>query len=621
MNSVISKAAIHCIGSDRDGYDQFLQRINAAGRQLAVIKVRDDLGAIDKPLEYWPDIPCVGAFTEFDGFPFDFPRFAQRASLKPQIKIWEVLNEINGEWVNQADFYIILAPLFAARGWSLCMFNCASGTPQYPWIDPVPYAEIARACKWMIDNGFKAYLGLHEYQLNSDTIGRFKVLADYLEQRGALLPIIITEYGFETHPGDAQFLEMAKANDPIYMTDRRVIGCALWTLGGGGWAQSNYETALPQLGEYIATVGDQSMPVIFGAHSPAHAGDITSLELQGIQQAGKFNGYKFQTGDTPTHYAQVLALGIPAANCITRLAMDFHDRPKPTAAQFCDDMRLAIDEAMDVGVTWFELHNEPNLGPAYGSAAEWPYSDDPHDFILWALEVIPLLHQQHPGIKIISPGLSPQPNTPLWWAEMAEHSLFDACDAKGAHAYFARRSTAFTQADGLNFIPLESISPNKPIFLTEYSNNQNINADGEKGAQYVDYASYLSVNHPQVQRMYLYVLSSETQSDNDTRQTLVRAGAVTDIVRGIHDTAFTTPTPTPDLPFSHWHVNGIDYAQTKGMSVTVGSEPLTIEAVYQTIPLTSVLLKTNPPGLESRITQTPAGSAFAPGTILNFNTT
>jgi hypothetical protein len=38
------------------------------------------------------------------------------------------------------------------------------------------------------------------------------------------------------------------------MADSRVIGCADWTIGGGGWGGSNYQFDLLLMAEYIATV-------------------------------------------------------------------------------------------------------------------------------------------------------------------------------------------------------------------------------------------------------------------------------------------------------------------------------------------------------------------------------
>jgi len=257
MSAIVSKCGVHSQGSSRNGYGPFLQRIADAGRQLALCKCRDDFGAMDEPLQHWPYVVTIGAKTEWDdagyGVDFAYNTIVAAHERDPKVKYWEWFNERNGDYARQADLYIALLPRLASLGIGLCMFNCASGTPQYPWIDDAPYREIARACSFANLHGYDALLGLHEYN-SEETIGRFKVLADYLAPRGALLPIVITEYGYETYPGKATYLQFVQQADPVYMADARVIGCALWTLGGGAWAGSNYADMLPELGEYIATV-------------------------------------------------------------------------------------------------------------------------------------------------------------------------------------------------------------------------------------------------------------------------------------------------------------------------------------------------------------------------------
>lgn len=259
--SVVSKIGIHCIGPRRTGYGAALQTIQAAGRRLAVVKCRDDFGAAYEAKQYWPDVLTVGAFTQFDGLPFDYAQFVMRAKQNPWIDYWEVLNEIDGQYADQANLYISLLPRMAADGLRLAMFSCASGTPPFPHEDGgAAYAEIARACKYAVDNNYDALLCVHEYISDGGTIGRYRALRDYLSQRGALLPIVVSEWGYETHPGDAQLLAAVSANDPLYMADDGLKGCATWTLGGGGWAASNYEKALPQLAQYIATVSPVPTP-------------------------------------------------------------------------------------------------------------------------------------------------------------------------------------------------------------------------------------------------------------------------------------------------------------------------------------------------------------------------
>lgn len=293
MKQVISKIGIHSTGPRRTGYAPFLHRIDGADRRLSLVKCRDDFGAIDEALALWPDMVTIGAFSEFDGLPVNLGKFFSRAALNPRVKYWEVLNEINGIYSEQADYYISIAPEFKRRGLGMALFSCASGTPPRPGesvsavrrvinaaketytaiknqrmtarlsrlVSETPYEAIARACRFMLDNEIDAILCLHEYYaVGGGTIGRYEMLADYLESVGALLPIAISEFGSETYPGEVEFMRIAKAADRIYMADPRVIGAADWTLGGGGWGASNYERALPALGEYIATVQPPTPP-------------------------------------------------------------------------------------------------------------------------------------------------------------------------------------------------------------------------------------------------------------------------------------------------------------------------------------------------------------------------
>lgn len=256
-NVAVSAIGINCIGGNRTGFGPFLDTINAAVRRLAVAVDYDDFGAALECKTLWPDIMTVGMLTSTD-FGFDYAALVTKARQNPHIDYWCVYNEIGGQdaatYGRMADDYIALMPKMKADGLRLGMFSTASGTPPLPSEDGgACYDQIARACKFAKDNGYDAILCVHEYQ-SSGTIGRYKHLADWMESRGALLPIVVSEFGFETHPGDAMFMGMVQANDPVYMVDKRVIGCGTWILGGGGWAGSNYATALPQLGQYIATV-------------------------------------------------------------------------------------------------------------------------------------------------------------------------------------------------------------------------------------------------------------------------------------------------------------------------------------------------------------------------------
>lgn len=262
MTQVVSKVGINSVGGNRTGYGPFLQRIAAADRRLSCVVCYDDYGAIDEPLSLWPDVLTIGGETAWDDAPYDvalaYNRIVALRERKPGLKYIKYLNERNGDYPQQADFYIALMDSLADTGIGLAMFDCASGTPFRPGEGngegDMAYSHISRACKHAKDNGLKVILNLHEYVSSGSTIGRYKVMADYLGAHDALIPIVISEWLFETFPDQSAFMTFIRALDPVYMADTRVLGCAAWTLGGGGWADSNYASALPDLGEYIATI-------------------------------------------------------------------------------------------------------------------------------------------------------------------------------------------------------------------------------------------------------------------------------------------------------------------------------------------------------------------------------
>src|SRR5512135_2122469 len=102
MATVVSKIGVHCIGAKRDGYGAFLANLNAAGRQLSLVKVRDDFGAIYEPLTLWPDLITIGAKTDWDDADYNvdtaYARITDAHRLNPKIKYWEYFNERNGEY-------------------------------------------------------------------------------------------------------------------------------------------------------------------------------------------------------------------------------------------------------------------------------------------------------------------------------------------------------------------------------------------------------------------------------------------------------------------------------------------------------------------------------------------
>lgn len=259
MSDVISKLGFHNLGSNHTGTGECFATINAAGRQIACIDGHDDYGLNSEAFGIWPGLLSIGDLTEFEAN-FDIDLLRKHAALNPWITHWQVYNEINGDWVGQADRLINIMQTYGNE-FKFVIWNCADGTPQYPEIDPVPYAQVARACTVAKAGGH--LLGLHEYgnDWSGDHLLRYRRLMSYLAAHDALCDIVITEAGpVEAGTFDKpSFLAWCQRYDAELMKDAAVKAAAVWTLGGGWY---DYHTALPELGNYIATVQPVTPPPV-----------------------------------------------------------------------------------------------------------------------------------------------------------------------------------------------------------------------------------------------------------------------------------------------------------------------------------------------------------------------
>lgn len=270
MSAIVSKLGIHCNGPRRSGYGEFLRTIAAAGRQLAIVKVRDDFGGIDEPLNYWPNVLTIGAQTPHDRLPFDWYKFLEQVQRNPRIQYWEVLNEDDSSvtYAAKADLYIQLMPLFAERNIGLVVFNCGSGNPPYYYEDGgQAYQAILRVALAAQAGKHDVLMGVHGYGYDlPNCLLRYRDLAAYLRSHNALLPFVLTEFADEPagFRGVGQFMAWCQVIDAELMRDDYLLGAALWTLGGG-WNDyspalwnARYETSA--LGDYIATVEAPAPP-------------------------------------------------------------------------------------------------------------------------------------------------------------------------------------------------------------------------------------------------------------------------------------------------------------------------------------------------------------------------
>ena len=145
--------------------------------------------------------------------------------------------------------------------------------------------------------------------------------------------------------------------------------------------------------------------------------------------------------------------------------------------------------AYQAGVRFFEVHNEPNLE---SEGMGWNWSNGA-EFSSWLTQVMTLMRQRLPEIRLGFPGLSPQPNVSAFLDGASPAIAY--CDWVGAHCYWQSASQGpfpmtSTEA-GMYWRRFRQRFPGKLLMLTEFSNNQAGVDPVEKGRQYARYYQLL----------------------------------------------------------------------------------------------------------------------------------
>jgi len=140
------------------------------------------------------------------------------------------------------------------------------------------------------------------------------------------------------------------------------------------------------------------------------------------------------------------------------------------------------------------------LGVAWAGAAE---------FAVWYRSVMSILHQQHPGILVGFPGLSPNQNVSEWLSVCAEAIL--ASDWLAVHCYWRGAYLALIDAEehGGYWHRFRQLFPQKRTLITEFSNNDLAVSKDIKGQQYVAYIKQLPSD---IEFAYCFISSSDTPS-------------------------------------------------------------------------------------------------------------
>lgn len=227
---------------------------------------------------------------------------------------------------------------------------------------------------------------------------------------------------------------------------------------------------------------------------------------------GKFDAVKVMSGITVPEMT-----GYQAQFYLCRLFESWNGRHVPVT-DFVNTVSNDIARLVQVGVEYFEFHNEPNLtheGLIHNnSKGSWRNGAE---FANYFIEGRRLLRQRFPGIKVGFPGLSPGGATSYTFGHdsgfrMDSTEFFSgaqaalrAADFIGVHAYYQNMAEARSEA-------IEQVRavrrawPDKLIFVTEYSNPSPNATAVEKGRQAKEFMRLCS-RVPGVGATFYFVVS------------------------------------------------------------------------------------------------------------------
>ncbi|MFL7839954.1 MAG: peptidoglycan DD-metalloendopeptidase family protein [Candidatus Promineifilaceae bacterium] len=201
----------------------------------------------------------------------------------------------------------------------------------------------------------------------------------------------------------------------------------------------------------------------------------------------------------------------PHSKWIVRAFLDFGGRSLNPQRFFNDtinDMQrtLKILEGQDLVI---ELHNEPNINNE-GLNSSW---SNGAEFATWWLRLLRLYRHAFPEYKFIFPGLSPGTDADgvrqdhVRFLE-ASRAAIEAADGLGVHIYWS----AYYPMDRALGILDDTVNrfQDKPIWVTEASNNKNGTSSKNKAYEYLNFWKELQ-QRPTVEGVTYFVASARNQ--------------------------------------------------------------------------------------------------------------
>lgn len=407
-----------------------------------------------------------------------------------------------------------------------------AGLGNWPTGNPIPahnlwpfYIPALKAVK-----DFNAVLTRHDYA-GFDDNGQLRIVNDnavFARLGYPNMPVIITECGMDSVaniPNSSAWRTYYKTMDRYWnelllpfsnaiAVPDYCIGACVFTDGGAGWP--NHDISNTDIVDRIqawALAGPPPpppppTPVVTGLHFGVHGradGRMQPADFQAVA-ISKSNAVKLLSTAAPEDVDALKAID-PNILIVVRLYSDFSQRIV-SPGDFISWVKGDVENFYTKGVRNFEIHNEPNL-KAEGNGLSW---NGGAQFAIWFESVRSALKRLHPDILLGWPGLSPGPE--VAGVRSDDYGfLLDAgpepmnADWIGEHVYW-------TSASELDQTPSQINSyvtrfPNKPVFITEYSNPTDTTDKTVKANQYNHF--YQLVNQiPAVKAMFAFVVSASS---------------------------------------------------------------------------------------------------------------
>ncbi|MCI0395368.1 MAG: M23 family metallopeptidase [Chloroflexi bacterium] len=246
-----------------------------------------------------------------------------------------------------------------------------------------------------------------------------------------------------------------------------------------------------------------------GLHASADPGDLREAEFAEFA-ATRPGIIKVLSAHSGASIARLAAQHAGAA-WIVRAFLSFRGGRVVRPNQFVNDTIGDVERALNAlqgKEVVIELHNEPNLLDE-GLGGSWA---DGGAFGAWLGEVLSLYRQRLPGQRFIYPGLSPGPSVPPLKQDHrtfieASRAAVEAADGLGVHLYWSQDPN-FPMPTALAVLDdYVNRFQNRPIWVTEASNNKPGATPQQKGQQYLQFWTELK-RRPNVRGVTYFVASA-----------------------------------------------------------------------------------------------------------------